>query len=121
MRRAGRLAVLVATAAVAVGCAAGIPQLNARPTKYYQETVSFVGRVSRMQEFPGEVLLEIADAQEHRILVRAATPLDVHGDDWVKVSGVLVPEAKVGGKTIYDVVQAESVTPTRAPWLRNLF
>ena len=118
----GRLATLAIVAGFLGGCAVGISDLNARPTKHYQETVTFKGRVSRMQDLPGEVLLEIADSQEHRILVRAAAPLDdVHADDWVKVSGVLVPEARVGGKIVYDVVQAESVTPTGAPWLRNLF
>jgi hypothetical protein len=99
----------------------GIPDLNTHPTKYYQQSVSFTGRVSRMQTLEAEVLLEVADAHEHRILVRATAAPDVHTDDWVKVSGVLVPEARVGGRILYDVVDAESVSTTSAPWLRNLF
>jgi len=117
-----RLATIVLVLAVAAaGCSASIPQLNARPTKYYEQSVTFRGRVSRMQELEGEVLLEVADAQEHRILVRVPAPVDVARDDWVKVKGILVPEGKVGGKVVYDLVQAESVTRTRAPWFRNLF
>jgi hypothetical protein len=104
-------------AAVLVGCAADIPELNQRPTKYYQQVVSFRGRVSRMQQLEGEVLLEVADPHEHRILVRVPTPVEVSVDDWVKVKGVLVPEARVGGRVVYDVVMAESVEKAREPWL----
>ena len=103
------------------GCGVGISELNIHPTKHYEESISFKARVSRVQALPGETLLEVADAQEHRIFVRADGTVDVQPDDWVKVKGMLVPEARVGGKIVYDVVQAESVEPTSAPWLRNLF
>lgn len=115
---------LVAFLALAValgGCGVGIIDLNAKPTKYYQQSVSFRARVSRLQTFPDETLLELADAQEHRIFVRTAGSVDVAPGDWVKVDGTLVPEARIGGKIVYDVVQAESVSGARAPWLRNLF
>jgi uncharacterized membrane protein YcgQ (UPF0703/DUF1980 family) len=102
------------------GCAADIPELNQRPTKYYQKPVSFRGRISRMQELPGEMLLEVADPHEHRILVRVAAPVEVTVDDWVKVKGVLVPEARVGGRVIYDVVMAETVSKAAQPWLGRL-
>jgi hypothetical protein len=111
----------LAAALLLGGCAAGIPELNRQPTKYYQESVSITGRVSRMQQLDGEVLFELADAQEHRILARAAAPVDVPTDSWVTVKGVLVPELRVGGRIVYDVIQAESVSPTSAPWLRELF
>jgi hypothetical protein len=117
----GRSIALVLATALLAACSPGIAQLNARPTKHYQETVSFKGRVSRMQELPGEVLLEIADDYEHRIFVRAAAPVDVAPEDWVEVSGILVPEARVGGRVVYDIIQAESVSKTRAPMLRGLF
>jgi uncharacterized membrane protein YcgQ (UPF0703/DUF1980 family) len=103
------------------GCNPKIPELNARPTKYYQETITFKGRVSRVQALEGETLLELADAQEHRIFVRVAGSVELHPDDWVKVKGILVPESRVGGRIVYDVVQAEDVSETSAPWLRNLF
>jgi hypothetical protein len=113
---------LVLTLAVAVaGCGAGIADLNGKPTKYYQESVSFKARVSRVQALDGETLLEVADAQERRIFVRVAGAPEVAPDDWVKISGTLVPEARVGGRIVYDIVMAESVTSTRAPLLRNLF
>jgi hypothetical protein len=114
---AARLLVVSLLVAVLAGCAADIPELNQRPTKYYQQAVSFRGRVSRMQQLEGEALLEVADPHEHRILVRVPTPVEVGVDDWVKVKGVLVPEARVGGRVIYDVVMAESVDKARAPWL----
>jgi uncharacterized membrane protein YcgQ (UPF0703/DUF1980 family) len=114
---AARVLLVAFVAAVLAGCAPAIPELNQRPTKYYQQAVSFRGRVSRMQRLDGETLLEVADPHEHRILVRVPTPVDVGVDDWVKVKGVLVPEARVGGRVVYDVVMAESVDKARAPWL----
>lgn len=117
-----RTGLVVAALALALGaCNPGIPQLNARPTKYYQETVTFKGRVSRLQALPGETLLELADAREHRIFVRVPGSVDFRPDDWVKVSGILVPESRVGGRIVYDVVMAEDVSATRAPLLRDLF
>ena len=116
-----RLVVLTGLALTLGGCAAGIAELNQRPNKYYEQPVSFSARVSRMQALPGETLLELADAQEHRIFVRAEGTIEAQPDDWVKVSGVLVPESRVGGKIVYDIVRADSVTVTRAPWLRNLY
>ena len=120
MRR-GRLLALAALGVALAGCTVGIAELNGQPTKHYQESVSFRARVSRMQTLGGETLLELADAQEHRIFVRIDGTPDVEPDDWVKVTGTLVPEARVGGKIVYDIVQVESITKTGAPWFRNLF
>ena len=120
MHRRSLLAFFVLAVAVG-GCGVGIVDLNAKHNKYYQQSVSFNARVSRLQALPDETLLEVADAQEHRIFVRTAGSVDVVPGDWVKVTGTLVPEARIGGKIVYDVVQAESVSSTRAPWLRNLF
>ena len=118
MRRA--LALIVLGVALG-GCSTGIPQLNARPNKYYEQSVSFRARVSRIQALPGETLLELADAQEHRIFARVDGSVEVKPDDWVKVSGILVPETRIGGKIVYDVVRVDSITTTYAPWLRQLF
>jgi hypothetical protein len=115
-----RSALLLATV-FALACSPGIAQLNARPTKHYQQPTTFTGRVSRMQTLSSETLLEIADAHEHRILVRVTTPVDVGVDDWVAVSGILVPETRVADRVLYDVVHADAVTKTRAPWFRDLF
>ena len=120
MHRRSLLAFL-ALAVTLGGCSVGIVELNAKPTKYYQQAVSFKARVSRIQALPDETLLEVADAQEHRIFVRTPGSVEVVPGDWVKVEGVLVPEARVGGKIVYDVVQAESVSSARAPFLRDLF
>ena len=119
------LLVLALSVAVA-GCAGaifgpGISELNAKPNKFYQQSVSFKARISRIQTLEGETLLEVADAQEHRIFVRAPGAVDVGVDEWVKIEGTLVPEARVGGKLVYDIVMADSVTSARAPLLRNLF
>jgi uncharacterized membrane protein YcgQ (UPF0703/DUF1980 family) len=119
MRR--RWPLVLALAVAVAGCAAGIAELNGKPTKYYQQSVSFRARVSRVQSLGDETLLEVADAQERRIFVRVAGAPEVAPDDWVKVEGTLVPEARVGGRIVYDIVMAESVTPGRAPLLRNLF
>src|SRR6185436_4343968 len=108
-----RTGMVVVVLALAVGCFnPDIPELNAKPTKYYQESVTFKGRISRIQVLEGETLLELADAHEHRIFVRVAGTVDLHPDDWVKVKGILVPESRVGGKIVYDVLQAEDVSET---------
>ena len=114
------LLVLALSVAVA-GCGAGIADLNAKPNKFYQQSVSFKARISRIQSLEGETLLEVADAQEHRIFVRTSGPVEAGVDEWVKIEGTLVPEARVGGKIVYDIVMADSVTSARAPLLRNLF
>lgn len=116
-----RFLALVTAVVVLGGCAVGIPELNQRPTKYYEQSVSFRARVSRVQVLPGETLIELADAHEHRIFARVEGTVDVHPDDWVKVTGILVPETRIGGKIVYDVVRADSVTPASPPWFRNLF
>src|SRR5215470_8500451 len=107
-----RFATVVALGVALGGCGllpVGIAELNAKPTKHYETSVSFKARVSRVQVLPGETLLEVADAHEHRIFVRAEGTVDVHPDDWVTVKGTFVPEATIGGKIVYDVVRAESV------------
>ena len=119
------LLVLALSLAVS-GCGAsifspGISELNSKPNKFYQQSVSFKARISRIQSLEGETLLEVADAQEHRIFVRAPGSIEAGVDEWVKIEGTLVPEARVGGKLVYAIVMADSVTPARAPLLRNLF
>jgi hypothetical protein len=110
----------VAAAVLVVGCAPGIGELNARPDHYYQKKLTFTGRIARTQDFAEEKLLEIADARDHRILVRVTGPIEATTGDWVKVTGVLVQEARVGGSSVYDVVVAEEIKPTRPPRFRNL-
>jgi len=118
VQRSSGLLLLCVTALV--GCSTDIADLNARPAKFYQEKVTFSGRITRVQRLSAEMLLEVASARERRILVRTATPPDADVGDWVKVTGVLVPEARVGDTTLYDVVVAESISKRRPPWLRNL-
>jgi hypothetical protein len=120
-RMLGRHATIFVLGLALVGCSIGISDLNAKPTKYYQESISIRGRVSRVQRVNGEVIFELADAQEHRLLVRTTEPFEMQTDDWVNVKGIFVPEARVGDHIVYDLLQAEEVSPTRAPWLRNLF
>jgi hypothetical protein len=38
----------------------------------------------------------------------------------VKVTGVLVPDARVGDTALYDVLMAEDVSKTRGPWLPRI-
>ena len=110
----------VAATVMVVGCAPGIAELNARPERFYQKKLTITGRIARTQEFPEERLLEVADARDHRILVRVSGPIEAATGDWVKVTGVLVPEARADDTTLYDVVVAERIVRTRAPRLANL-
>jgi len=119
--RFARLAALLLVVATLAACSNSIPAINARPAQYYEKKVSFTGRIDRTQALAGETLLEIADADAHRILVRIDQPLEAAVGDWVKVKGILVAEGKVGGRVIPDLVVADNVDKTRAPLLRNLF
>ena len=113
---------LVACALVVAlsSCNPTISGLNARPQKYYQKKIEVRGQIMRTQELPGEMLLEIADAHGSRVLVHATAPPDAATGDWVRVKGLLVPEARVGDKVLYDVLMAERIRRTHEPRLRNL-
>src|SRR5262249_55016672 len=102
-------------------CSETIPQLNERPAKFYEKSVSFTGHIVRIQEFPSETLLEVADANERRILVRAQGRPDANTGDWIKVRGVLVPEARIGGTSVYGVAPPKDTHPGRPPFSRTLF
>ncbi len=102
------------------GCSAGITDINARPQKYYQHKVTVKGRIARLETVGGETLLELADTRDHRILVRSTEPVEPTIGEWVKVTGVLVPEARVADRTLYDVISAERVIRTRPPRFPNL-
>lgn len=106
--------------AALAGCGVSVAEINARPDKYYQHKVDFVGRVARRQDLDGETLLEVADPQGARILVHAKTPPEARTDDWIRVQGILVPEARVGTAILYDVVVAERITRRHAPRFANL-
>jgi regulator of protease activity HflC (stomatin/prohibitin superfamily) len=110
----------VALAAALVGCSNTIGDLNLRPENHYEEKVSFKGRIVRRETVGSETLLEVADEREARILVQVKGPVSEEIDEWVKIEGVLVPEARVGSQVLYDVVVADDVSSTRAPLLPNL-
>jgi uncharacterized membrane protein YcgQ (UPF0703/DUF1980 family) len=111
---------LIALAVALSGCGVTISAINARPDRYYEHKVTFEGQVERMQFLAHETLLELSDARGARIIVRSTEPVDVKTGDWVKVKGVLVPEALVENVPLYDVITAERVQKTRAPRLANL-
>ena len=96
-------------------CGAPISEINLRPDKYYQETVSFIGQVGRMERFTGETLVEVVGQRGGRILVKTTEPVEAQSGDWVSVKGLLVPEARVGDAVLYDVVIAEKVSPRGPP------
>jgi hypothetical protein len=111
-----RLVVLLSALALGVAaCAPSISTINARPDKYYQHKMKVTGRVERIQFLPHDTLLELADPRGGRIIVRSTDPVEASAGDWVRVEGVLVPEARVADVVLYDVVVAERITPARAP------
>jgi hypothetical protein len=114
----GRVALLSAVALAA--CATSIRDLNLRPDKHYQQKLTVTGRIMRTQVVEDDTLLEIADPQDSRVLVRSSRPVDATVGDWVKVTGVLVPEARVGDQVVYDVLTAEDISRTGSPWFPNL-
>jgi hypothetical protein len=119
--RPGLFLLASALAVALAACGVTISAINGRPDKYYEHKVSFEGRIERLQFLPHDTLLELADTRGSRIIVRSSEPVDVQTGDWVKVEGVLVPEARVEDVLIYDIITAERVRKTRAPRLANLF
>src|SRR5947208_8875205 len=97
------------------GCAPSIASINARPDKYYQHRVKIVGRIARMQFLPHGTLLEVADGQGRRLLVRSVDPIEAETGDWVRIEGIFVPEVNVEDATLYDVLAAERSVRRRAP------
>jgi hypothetical protein len=120
MRHVATRSALVLATLLVVGCGATISTINLRPDKYYQEKVTVSGRITRMQAVDGGALLELADAREHRLLVKSSAAVTQAIGDWVKATGVLVPEARVGNQVLYDVLVADDVSGTGAPWFPNL-
>lgn len=118
--RVGRPILVALLATWLAACSTTISEINARPDKYYQQRVEVTGRITRRQDLSGEILLVIADARGGRMLVRAPAPVEARVGDWVEVEGILVPEARVADRVLYDVVTAEKVSPARAPRFRNL-
>jgi hypothetical protein len=119
-RRFFGLVAALCSVAVLAACSPKIHDLNLRPDKYYQEKLSVVGRVMRLQVVGVDTLLEIADQRDSRLLVRVGRSVNVSVGDWVKATGVLVPEAQVGDTALYDVLVAEDVSATRGPWLPEI-
>ena len=118
--RVAPILLAVALGVTSAGCGVTVADINARPDKYYQHKVDFTGQLTRRQDLPGETLLEVADSHGARILVRAPAGVEVLTGQWVRVRGILVPEARVGDATLYDVVTAERVTRARAPRFAGL-
>jgi len=118
--RPGAPLVAIALAVLLSACGTNISTINARPDKYYEHKVSFTGHIQRMQFLAHETLLELADARGGRIIVKSAEPVEAEVDDWVEVTGVLVPEMRIEDVVVYDVIAAEKIHRTRAPRLRDL-
>ena len=113
--------ILLALVFAVSACAPSISGINARPEQYYQNKLKVRGRIARTQELPGATLLEVVDEDGARLLVSTTAPLEAKVGEWVKVVGVLVPETKLGDTPLYDVLQAEHVDSTSAPWFQDLF
>src|SRR5262249_4280785 len=111
---------VIVLAAVLGGCGVTIARLTERPDKYYQHTVTFTGQITRTQQVGRESLLEVTDADGRRILVRAGEPPEAGTGVWVKVRGLLVPEARVGDRVLYDVVVADRIGRARRPLLAGI-
>jgi len=118
--RPGAPLVAIALAVLLSACGTNISTINARPDKYYEHKVSFTGHIQRMQFLAHETLLELADARGGRIIVKSAEPVEAEVDDWVEVTGVLVPEMRIEDVVVYDVIAAEKIHRTRAPRFRDL-
>src|SRR4029077_14823365 len=118
-RFSGRVALL--SAVMLAACSStSIRDLNLRPDKHYEQKLTVTGRIMRMQAVGGDTLLEIADTRDSRVLVRASHPVDATVGDWVKVTGVLVSEARVGDAVCHNDHAPETSAKTGGPRYPNL-
>jgi len=115
-----RLAFALTLTLATTGCGPSMVVLTEKPQLHYEEQVKIVGRVSRKETLGDDVLLELADSDERRILARItgkdAPPLE----QWVQVKGVFTAELRVGDRVIYDAIAVERWKKHRAPWFPNL-
>ena len=115
-----RLALALTLTIATTGCGPSMVVLTEKPQLHYEEQVKIVGRVSRKETLGDDVLLELADTDERRILARVtgkdAPPLE----QWVQVKGVFTAELRVGDRVVYDAIAVERVKKHRAPWFPNL-
>lgn len=111
------MAAIVLVASMVAACNPSLGQLNLRPEKYYQESVSVKARVAQVQHLDGETLLELEDQRHHRLLARVQGDFQVGVDDWVKASGVFVHDLRVGDTVLYDVLAVEDISTSGSPWL----
>ena len=115
-----RVALLSSLLLVVASCGPGIVALTERPQLHYEEQVHLVARVSRAETVGNVVLLELASADERRILARVAVEDAPSVGEWVEVRGVFVAELRVGDRTVYDAISVERVKKHRAPWFPYL-
>jgi uncharacterized membrane protein YcgQ (UPF0703/DUF1980 family) len=116
-----RLALAVGLAIAVGACGPKVVALTERPQQFYEQQVKIVGRVSRSQAVGDEVLIELADADERRILARVAAKDAPPLESWVEVRGVFVAELRLGDRIVYDVIAVERVSEHHAPWFPYLF
>jgi len=115
-RRLGEHVAALLVAVALAACSTTIRDLNLRPERYYQQKVTVVGHITRMQSVGEETLFEVTGERDSRSLVRAPGRVAVGVGDWVKVTGVFVPDARVADTNIYDVITAEEISKTGSPW-----
>ena len=115
-----RPALAVSITIAVAGCGPSVAALTERPQLHYEEQVSIVGRVSRKEVLGDDALIELADAQERRILARVAAKDAPPLEQWVKIRGVFAAELRVGDRVVYDAIAVERVKKHRAPWFPYL-
>lgn len=116
-----RPALVVTMTLAAAACGPTIVALTERPQLHYEEQVKIVGRVARKEVLGDDALLELADAQERRILARVAAKDAPPLERWVQIRGVFTAELRVGDRVVYDVIAVERLKKHRAPRLPYLF
>ena len=116
-----RLALALTFTIATTGCGPTIVVLTEKPQLHYEEQVKLVGRVSRKETLGDDVLLELADSDERRILARVAAKDAPPLEQWVQVKGVFTAELRVGDRVVYDAIAVERIKKHRAPWVPNLF
>ena len=116
-----RLALALSLTIATTACGPNILVLTEKPQLHYEEQVKVVGRVSRKETLGDDVLIELADSDERRILARVTSKDAPPLEQWVQVKGVFTAELRVGDRVVYDAIAVERIKKHRAPWFPYLF
>lgn len=113
--------VLLVLASLSVGCRPGIAKVNGQPDQFYDQELSFSGRIDdvvvRTERGKAQVF-HLVSKDGHRVIVAMDEGTSHRPGDQVRVHGTFVRKHVLDDKSFYDTLVATSIrTAGRWPYL----